>query len=85
MRRCNECKDGILCEECINQVNENKDFQANLNSLERQAPNEFGHMLLYCKVFIYPIFFTRSSVLFSLFLLFISYTLASFFNSSSVY
>ena len=24
MRRCNECKDAILCDECNNQVNENK-------------------------------------------------------------
>ena len=29
MRVCNECKDGILCTTCNNQVNENKEFAAN--------------------------------------------------------
>ena len=46
-RRCNECKDGMLCTTCINQVIENKDFEANLNLLKRKTPNEFGHMLPY--------------------------------------
>ena len=47
MRRCNECKDGILGKKCINQINENKEFKANLNFLKRHPPNELGHMLPY--------------------------------------
>ena len=35
MRRCNECKDRILCTTCNNQINENKDLEANLNELKR--------------------------------------------------
>ena len=34
MRRCNECKDGMLCTTCINPVIENQDFEANLNLLK---------------------------------------------------
>ena len=49
MRRCNECKDGILCTTCNNQINENKEIGANLNELKRQHPNQFGHMLPYFK------------------------------------
>ena len=30
MRRCNECKDGMLCTTCNNQNNENKQFEANI-------------------------------------------------------
>ena len=48
-KRCNECKDGILCTTCNNQINENKEFEANLNELKRQPPNRFGHMLPYFK------------------------------------
>ena len=47
MRFCNECKDGILCTTCNNQINENKEFEANLNLLKRKTTNEFGHMLPY--------------------------------------
>ena len=47
MRRCNKCSDKILCEECKNQVNENKKFEANSNLLKRKASNEFGHMIPY--------------------------------------
>ena len=47
MRVCIECKDGILCTTCNNQVNENKEFEANLNLLKRDVPNQFGHMLPY--------------------------------------
>ena len=47
MRQCNSCKDGILCSTCINQINENKEFEANLNELKRRKPNDFGHMLPY--------------------------------------
>ena len=47
MRQCNVCKDGILCSTCNNQINENKELEANLNLLKRKAPNEFGYMLPY--------------------------------------
>ena len=47
MRFCNECKDEILCRTCINQINENIEFEANLNEIKRYPPNEFGHMLPY--------------------------------------
>ena len=49
MRFCKECKDGILCMTCNNQVNENKEFEVNLNLLKRKAPNQFGYMLAYYK------------------------------------
>ena len=47
MRQCNACKDGILCATCNNQINENKEFEANLNLLKRKTPIDFGHMLPY--------------------------------------
>ena len=47
MRLCNECKDGILCTRCNNQVKENTEFGANLNLLKSYVPNQFGHMLPY--------------------------------------
>ena len=50
MRQCNACKDGILCVTCNNKINENKEFEANLNLLKRKAPNESGYMLPYCKI-----------------------------------
>ena len=31
MSFCNECKDGILCTTCNNQINENKEFEGKLN------------------------------------------------------
>ena len=49
MRHCNESKDGILCTKCNNHINENKEFEANLNELKRHPPYEFGYMLLYFK------------------------------------
>ena len=49
MRRCIECNGKTLCTTCINQVNENKEIEANLNFLKRQHPNEFGHLLPYYK------------------------------------
>ena len=47
MRQCNECKDGILCTTYNNLINENKEFEANLNLLKRETPNDFGYMLPY--------------------------------------
>ena len=50
MRHCNVCKDGILCTTCNIRINENKEFEANLNLLKRKTPNDFGHMLPYYKI-----------------------------------
>ena len=50
MRRCDECKGERLCMTCNNQINENKEFESNINLLKRQASNQFGHMLPYDKV-----------------------------------
>ena len=36
-----------MCDKCNIQVNENKDFGANLYLLKSQAPNEFCYMLPY--------------------------------------
>ena len=36
-----------MCDSCNNQINENKEFEANLNLLKRDVPNKFGHMLPY--------------------------------------
>ena len=44
---CIEYNDKTLCDECINQFNVNKDFEANKNELKRKAPFEFGHRILY--------------------------------------
>ena len=45
MRFCNECNDKRMCNRCNIQINENKEFEANLNFLKIQAPNKLGHML----------------------------------------
>ena len=45
MKRCDECKDKLLCMTCNNQVNKSKEFGAKLDLLKRKAPNQFGHML----------------------------------------
>ena len=50
MRFCNECKDGILCTTCVNQINENKEFKANLNESKRLPLNEFCHMIPHYKL-----------------------------------
>ena len=47
MRYCNECIHKKMCGKCNNHINENKEFEANLNELKRNTPNEFGHMLPY--------------------------------------
>ena len=47
MRFCNECNNKKMCYKCNIQINENKEFEANLNLLKRKAPNEFGYMLPY--------------------------------------
>ena len=35
----------------VNQVNENKEFEANLDLIKRDAPNEIGQMLPYYKMY----------------------------------
>ena len=36
-----------ICNKCNFQINENREFEANLNELKRHPPNEFSHMLPY--------------------------------------
>ena len=64
MRRCNECKDKVLCTTRNDQIDENKEFEAKLNELERHSPNDFGHLLPYYKIF-FSTFCTKSSNLYS--------------------
>ena len=45
MRRCNACKDRVLCTTCNIQIIENKEFEAKLNEIKRHPAKEFGHML----------------------------------------
>ena len=47
MRGCDECRVEKLCVTCNNQINKNKEIEANLNLLKREAPNEFGSLLPY--------------------------------------
>ena len=47
MRFYYECNDKKVCNKCNNQINENKEFEANLNLLKRKAPSENGYMLPY--------------------------------------
>ena len=47
MRFSNWSTNEWTCSNCKNQVNENKEFEANLDISKRQAPNQFGHMLPY--------------------------------------
>ena len=49
MRFCNECNDIKMCNKCKNQINENEEFEANLNELKRHPPNDIGQMLPYYK------------------------------------
>ena len=46
-RFCNKSNVKKMCNKCNNQINENKEFSANLNELKREPPNELGHMLPY--------------------------------------
>ena len=47
MRFCNKCNNIKMCDICNNQINENEEFEANLNLLKRDKPNDCGHMLPY--------------------------------------
>ena len=50
MRQGNACKDGRLCATCNNQINENKEFETNLNLLKRKTPIDFGFMVPYYEI-----------------------------------
>ena len=45
IRNCCDCKKDILCDDCDELVNQNKEFSANLNELKREKPIDSGHML----------------------------------------
>ena len=45
MRNCGDCEEDILCDNCDKLVNQMKEFSANLNEINREVANEFGHML----------------------------------------
>ena len=45
MRRCDKCRGKTLCAKCNIQINQNGEFEANLNLLKREALNEFGYKL----------------------------------------
>ena len=47
MRFCNVCNDKKMCDKCNNQINEKKEFEANLNELKGHPPNASGYMLPY--------------------------------------
>ena len=63
MRRRNECKGEILCMTCNIQINENKEFEANINELKTQALNQIVHMVPYYKVQFYCQLFRLPSIL----------------------
>ena len=44
-RFCNKSKVERMCDKCNIQINENKEFEANLNELKGHRPIEFSHML----------------------------------------
>ena len=39
VRHCDENQGEILCVTCINQLNENKEFEVDLNLIKTQCPN----------------------------------------------
>ena len=45
MRFCDEWNHDIFCDRCNDEINENRQFEVNLNLLKRQAPNQLGYML----------------------------------------
>ena len=50
MKYCNECDVKKMCTKCDIQINENKEFEVNLDKIKRQPTNEFGHMLPHYKI-----------------------------------
>ena len=49
MRFCKKCSKEKSCDSCNNQVNEDKESEANLKSLTRPVSSEIGHMFPYFK------------------------------------
>ena len=49
MKNCNKYNIKILCDECYNQVTENKELEANLNLVKRQAPTNLVLCFLFLK------------------------------------
>ena len=47
MRFCIECSKEKNCDRCSHQINENKEFDANLNLFKGEPPNEFCQRLPY--------------------------------------
>ena len=47
LKGCDKCSGKTLCVACNNEINENEEFEASLNLLKREAPDEFGYMLPY--------------------------------------
>ena len=39
-----------MCNKCSNQINKNKEFEANLHVLKWHAPNEVGYKLPFYKI-----------------------------------
>ena len=74
LRFCNECADKLTCNRCNNQINENKEFEANLNLLKGQASNQFGHMLryyeenFYCQFLVLVVFYILFFLLFFIYI-----------------
>ena len=46
-RYCNKCSDDYICEDCESKTKQYKEFEAKLNELKRQPPNELNQMLPY--------------------------------------
>ena len=46
-RYCNKCSDDYICKDCESKTKQYKEFEANLNELKRQPPNELNQMLPY--------------------------------------
>ena len=46
MRFCDECTDTLTGDNCNNQFNENKEFEANLKLIKTDVPNQFRSYVL---------------------------------------
>ena len=47
MKGYDKCSGKMLCVNCDNQINENKEFEVYFNLIKREPPSEFGYMLPY--------------------------------------
>ena len=61
MRRCNNCSGEILCDEFNNQINENKEFEAQLNELKRHSPKKWAICFLIINYKLYDIYIENNS------------------------